>query len=439
MNTNRILSCFIAAAIGLSGAAASGQNPNNYKTSSIIFAMQHPSSDLTIVCAHRGVHATWGYDTYTSTPENSLSSIGNAASEGAECIEVDIRLTQDNIPILTHDSTWGRETNVGANWGTTYFNSWGVNPGLTVPDGDPGELGGGSTDDGSQEQAGLNPQVSAWSLNSVQTSGGGIKLRNSVNWEWASDSPPTLQNVIDYYNSHQLVQVLALDIKDTNALSYAWRTIAENKAWDGQPFSFHVFFKIDAGWNYKNGPSDFQNQFSSHLQVQYQNVAYLPDWQWMYIMPVLQTSSASQDQLDGVANVNANVELWKTFSRTVGVELDQKEPGGNLSQASSNWGNSTSLANFMPYAEWISPSDHYNTYLFFNSNGYCCSSLQKYLYPGGYDGGGVPIPADNTDQRYDWSFILYGATRFNLVTTDNVLPVLNSLSSAGMRNTGRMQ
>jgi glucosylceramidase len=40
---------------------------------------------------------------------SSLKAVGQAAQDGWEMIELDVKLTSDGVPILTHDKTWGRE------------------------------------------------------------------------------------------------------------------------------------------------------------------------------------------------------------------------------------------------------------------------------------------------------------------------------------------
>ena len=43
-------------------------------------------------------------------PENTLKSISKAFELGLECIEVDVKISKDQIPILLHDDTLERTT-----------------------------------------------------------------------------------------------------------------------------------------------------------------------------------------------------------------------------------------------------------------------------------------------------------------------------------------
>jgi glycerophosphoryl diester phosphodiesterase len=217
---------FVLLIMGRTDAFAQ-HNPWNYNTYHIMDSLRTRHRDLVMLAAHRGIHAVWGSNSYTTTPENSLQAIQNAADEGIEIVELDVRLTQDGKPILSHDSTWGRNTDVGFAWGKCCFNPWGPLPGLTVPDGDPGELGGGA-DSPSDPQRAVNPNVSDWSLYSVQQAPGpdgthGIMMRNSLNFQWSdwSENPPTLQNALDFIKSNHINMVIALDIKDSNSMMAA--------------------------------------------------------------------------------------------------------------------------------------------------------------------------------------------------------------------------
>ena len=55
-----------------------------------------------IVIGHRGAAGL--------APENTLESIETALSAGADAVEIDVRVTDDGVPILLHDSTLDRTT-----------------------------------------------------------------------------------------------------------------------------------------------------------------------------------------------------------------------------------------------------------------------------------------------------------------------------------------
>jgi glycerophosphoryl diester phosphodiesterase len=61
-----------------------------------------PHSNHVLVVAHRGGHKI--------APENSLLSIKEAVQIGVDIVELDVRLTSDNILILMHDKTVDRTT-----------------------------------------------------------------------------------------------------------------------------------------------------------------------------------------------------------------------------------------------------------------------------------------------------------------------------------------
>lgn len=67
-----------------------------------LYALTSPTGRMT-VDAHRG--DTQNY------PENSLEGILSAIMMGADVIEIDIRLTKDNVMVLMHDETLTRTTN----------------------------------------------------------------------------------------------------------------------------------------------------------------------------------------------------------------------------------------------------------------------------------------------------------------------------------------
>lgn len=425
------------AALIVAFAPAYAQQP--YNPYNIMNSIRTRHNDLIMLAAHRGVHALWGSNQYTTTPENSLEAIDNAVKAGIEIVEVDVRLTQDGVPILSHDSTWGRNTDVGWGWGacaskTGCFNPWGPLPGLSVPDGDPGELGGG-VDSPSDPQRAVNPNVSDWSLYSVQqapaqrdSSVHGIYLRNSLNFQLSAwgENPPTLQNALDFIRSNKYNVVLALDIKDANAMNAAWQVVARNLDYHGYSYAYTTFIKFDAAWVFPSYDK-FQAAFSGHA------LGSNPDYSYMNIMPVFQTSSIQPGLYGSEGNMQYEAEIYAQQPYTVGIEMNAKQLYGIGSGVSIiiSQQYKVALANFNPYAEWINPNDQYGTYQFFYSNGYCCGVPRNWFY----NGAPYNQPSDTDDQRLSWPFLFSEGWGFNFITTDNVLPMNTYLASQGYRNT----
>lgn len=80
------------------------------EAAAVIFALSqawlmlesHEINDDVSVIAHRG--SSW------TAPENSLSAVRLAADEGADQVEVDVRLSADGVAVLSHDSSLRRLT-----------------------------------------------------------------------------------------------------------------------------------------------------------------------------------------------------------------------------------------------------------------------------------------------------------------------------------------
>jgi len=60
-----------------------------------------------LLIGHRGS----GKGTGTSTPENTIAAFERASLDGIPCVEFDVQLTKDGVPVIFHDSTLQRCTN----------------------------------------------------------------------------------------------------------------------------------------------------------------------------------------------------------------------------------------------------------------------------------------------------------------------------------------
>lgn len=64
--------------------------------------LDHRRSAPLMITAHRGQ--------WREYPENSIAAIKEAMKDGAEIVEIDVRLTADGVPVLMHDTTVDRTT-----------------------------------------------------------------------------------------------------------------------------------------------------------------------------------------------------------------------------------------------------------------------------------------------------------------------------------------
>lgn len=385
----------------------SNVNQHGFTTTGIMNTIRYPKTDLTVVSAHRGYHALPSGEEH-GVPENSLQSILAAACAGIEVVELDVRDTKDHVPILSHDTNWGRETNVedanNQQW-DPWTNGQHYNPGLydlTLND------------------------VMYRQQDNGQYGHNGILLRDSVGFNWSAwaEHPPTLKQALDFITNEKLTIVLALDVKNASDIQDAWWVVATHapNAFSESYYNI-VFFKADAA-TYPN-EGDFERAFSNHWAG-----GGPTDVNVINYMPVYQTSYSG----------NAYDQIGRDSGKHwyVGAEINTKE-NGTYWETLSNWAGTTSrgkttVANFNPQQEWLTqPNSSMSTWQYFNSDGSCCSTLKKYLF-----GGGNGHPPDYDDRRQDWLF-LNGIGAVSFITSDNAVNLADWLAQNGKRNIWHLQ
>jgi len=78
-----------------------------YDPRSVIAVAKTPTKHTPVIAMHRGL---WGDN--NRLPENSIDAFIAADRMCIEAIETDVRLTKDNVPVLLHDSAYGRTTDI---------------------------------------------------------------------------------------------------------------------------------------------------------------------------------------------------------------------------------------------------------------------------------------------------------------------------------------
>jgi len=386
-------------------------NPMSWRARYVVQAVISPWRSTTVVATHRGAHSLYNRqpNPFYGTPENSLEAILKAAQDGAELIEIDIRQTSDGVPILSHDSTWGRETNLGCNEGNQY------NPNTNT---------------------GRNDAVNSLPLSFVQRlvpgnpancGRQGILLKDSISGRISTrqEYPPTLQDVITFVRTNGIGAALALDIKDANALKASIDVVLSNKDSYGYNFADDVIFKVPST---AVSPADIKNTYNTH-KISW----FYEDWQYLHIMPVYQTSHIQEyaygaDKPGRPADpefwVRQNIASWASSEYRdmfAGAEVDLKETGGILSSAIREANSAGfSVSNFQPVPE--TATGYYR-------DGSCapCAQLSEFFFKGTNG-----LPSDRDDRRADTAFQLTSAQNA-MITTDDYLGMTASLQRAGRR------
>ncbi len=454
-----VFGIFAATAQSTTPAPLANPNPNNFDSAKIMAAFATPHSDLTLISAHRGIHALAGTSQAPYVPENSLQSIGYAAQEGWETVEADVRLTSDGVPILTHDKTWGRE------WcGLTSV----PYPKATY---DPFTAPGNPANDS------VNPAVSATSLSNTKSLLGNTWLRDSVSLvtdpvghgcgrvgqPFFAEYPPTLQDVYDYLKNNNIQMVLVIDVQSSDAAKAAWAVTQGNVDAQGRPSWQSTIYKMPAGL-FPHGPSDYLAMFPNNPgQVNFipviaggaiappaDNVTTLDGGDYGgFDESTLGTTGFGSEQsiinwLDSMEGYNSSL------IHVLAVEVVMKESGGILQSVLTAARNNPytnqpmNVGNFNPIGEYYPPDDSNTnqTPQFFRSNdGSCCDVLAKYLYnnPNGTGPIDPSQPIENADHRTSLDFII--GTRYTFVTTDDPNRLSSYFTSNGLnrRNLSYMQ
>ena len=417
-------------------------NPNNFDAHKIVQAFQQHYSDLTLLSAHRGIHAVENTDQAPNVPENSLEAVEWAGRAGWESVEVDVRLTSDGTPILSHDQSWGRE--------------WcGLSGGLAGVPFNPF-----SPNTGTNAQA--NAVVSATSLSNTRSLLGQTWLRDTVSLIHSTtcgdyglfrgEYPPTLEQVYDDMKQKNIQAVLIIDVQSPAAALAAWKVTQAKTDTQNRPMYETTIYKLPAAM-FPNGPGDFRSTF----QTNYANLQWIPVITSRLVAPA-NVAATLPDGEDGGFDVTsltgagfggeAAINTWidtmlSTSSAGIidGIEVVMKEDFGILSSVlnhvgsiKNQFGFPMTIGNFNPIGEYYPNGTNQEPQFFRSTDATCCDYLEAYLYNDPNSKNGVVDPGgpkDNFDNRRFLTFIFRtGVPQTNFATTDDPYHVAQFLGSA---------
>lgn len=340
-----------------------------------------------IVVAHRGL---WAGDKTNSIPENSLSALKAADRKCIEAVELDVRKTKDGVPVLMHDFTLGRTTNVYEVLGGVKFN----------PESNTGE----------------NPNVATLTWDAIK----GLKLLSPDRKSVSAEKLVSIKDVYDYYFEQRMSTLLVFDIKSKESAIAIAKLINEDKRDYGAGIkaSDITVFKIKATMY------PFPNEFVSELAQN--NISVKP-----MVMPIY-TTNMLQEFKDKGWNIADSLQAWITRDKM--AEINLKQPNGLLNDLVQTAHNAKAgLGNFNAIPDYNGPGPIPRNIprdkAFYDSNGTCCYQLsERYATFEGV--------SDTDDKRGDRTFLFGNKSQnFSVITTDAPTKTISELEALGLRNT----
>lgn len=427
-SANRQIALAVCALLGCSAPLhAQSYNPNNFDAVLTMKEIEHPHDDLVILNSHRGNHALVD-GKYPKVPENTLQAIGLAAQAGSEAIEIDVKLTSDNVPVLSHDLTIGREScpNRPGYWSVAFD-----------PFGKPG------VNDTYNLILALTPFANLRSYPGYvlrdtisiinEGSGQACKDGESTQGVWM----PTLREALDYLTQNGIAMVLALDIRDAATAAAVYAVLSDPSVTDykGRSYLQSTLFKIPA--KEFPAPADFANAFYK----------INPNIGQIHFQPVFNTGDIAAN----VFGSEQSIKNWLySFERdedihVSAVEIQIKQFNGILTSV-LDYAKTNQLTQlpeavtvFSPYADYYAPSDPNRALpLFFQTNGYCCVDLSAFWYnkpsDPNYDSSRASDSGDNRG-----SLLYLNVQGFNSITTDNPIEYDKQFKGVGKREICHLQ
>jgi glycerophosphoryl diester phosphodiesterase len=273
-------------AIAIAGCCGPA-NAQSYDSASIMQAFRslNTHNDMTIVIAHRGLWGPWKGG--GGLPENSISAISQAAQFPVEAVELDIKLSNDNIPMVIHDFNLGRTTNVGAylaKGGCVGVFTYGCTP-----------TGSGDYDPYSQPaNSPNNPTVDSFPDSTIRS----LNLRD---WQFntTNENVSSLEEALAAYKAQQLSFVLTLDVKSIEAAQACATVLRHNTDYLGRPATSFTILKMNAIL-FTTG-ADITNYLGSDL----------------YVLPIFTTNMLQKFQTKGI-DPNTLISQFSSLPNVVG-------------------------------------------------------------------------------------------------------------------------
>lgn len=384
--------------LALTWAVTSTAQAQSYNTDKIGNLMQHARRDMTLVCAHRGLHGTAvgtnsHQDWLRNIPENSVAAIEAAATQGIECSEIDIRFDRQGNVAVIHDTNLGRTTGAYRHVdGATEYDPYsrrGYNPGIEQFTGETWRL------------ALRHPNLSGY-----------------------SDSRFTrLHDILSAIRDKRIAMILLLDVKDVHAAKAAWDIVKGYKdAW-GTPAERWVYFKMPVS-AIGNTPADFEQKRIFDPSTEAGRFRLIPVFGADFI-----------DASGGPSNALANWQAYYDRNYVYATEVRLKQYDNSLRYPLNNIVNryyslrTSQRSNKILGAYQPVPETRNNTY--FAADGHCCTEPRYWLWKSQHGYG-----QETDDHRPDLNWLTDVVSgSFSYIISDDPITAIANLKSKNRRNT----
>lgn len=382
---------FALAALAIPGAASAAE----FNTDKIGDVLKRAHRDLTLVCAHRGLHGTAigtnaHPDWLRNVPENSIAAIQQAASNGIECSEIDLRLDRNGQVVVLHDSNLGRTTNAYATVGGTPYDPY--------------------------AQTGYNPNLGAYTGNTA-----GLALRMPNLNGYTTQKLPTPPAVLDAIKANKISMILLLDVKDIEAAKRAWQIVKTYANWWGTPAERWVYFKMPVS-SIGTTATEFE---AKGIMAPGESARFR-------LIPVF-----GADFIDAAGGPVNALRDWRGYydkAYVYATEVRLKEydsahhyPLNNIVgsyYASRTTGNVKTLGAYQPVPE----TTHHD---YFAADGHCCTDPRFWLWKSQHGYG-----QETGDNRESLNWLMNTAGQsFSYIITDDPTTAIAELDRVGRRNT----
>ncbi|SDX48419.1 Glycerophosphoryl diester phosphodiesterase family protein [Pseudomonas syringae] len=368
-----------------------------YNTDKIGDVLMHAHNDLTIVCAHRGLHGTAigtnsHQDWLRNVPENSIAAIRQAASAGIECSEIDLQLDSAGRVVVIHDTNLGRTTNAFTTGRAGEYDPY--------------------------SRIGYNPSLSNYFGNTL-----GLSLRNPSLNGFSNQTLPSFDAILDTIKNDKIAMILLLDVKNIEAAKKAWQSVKNHTNWWGTPAEKWVYFKMPVS-SIGVTPAGFESKGIMNVQSEAGRFRLIP----VFGADFIDTSGTRENALRNWESYFGKNYVYATEVRLKEYDSTLRFPLNNI--MNTYFAMRTTQHQVKTIGAY-QPVPETKFFSFFAADGHCCTEPKYWLWKSQRGNG-----QETGDNRTSLNWLMNTAGgSFRYIITDDPLTAITTLRNDNRRNT----